>query len=320
MRWWIVGAAAVLLTAALLVSGTGMEPARQARVVGVLTPAAVALPALDGFRDGIGEVGGLPVHILFRGVTADEVELAAEARRLIDDGAELILALTTKAARAALAAGREREVPVLFAPASNPDKTGLVQTLRRPGGLATGVTFGRQEARRLEWLQRLVPGLNRVYVPYTRDDPSPLVTLPQLQEAARTLGISLVLEPVAGWEALKEALPRLPEGVRAVLILPDPELSSHARELAAFTREHGIAFTTPHRDGVEQGALMSYGFDLYSLGRQAARQGALVLSGVRPAEIPVETAEFSLSVNLETARRIGLEIPPSILRQALVVP
>jgi putative ABC transport system substrate-binding protein len=305
--------------AALLVRNAAPEAAGRARVVGVLTNAAVALPAYDGFRDGMAELGGGPVSFLFGGVVAGGDALAAEARRLVDARADLILALTSKSAQVALEAGAERGVPVLFAPSSNPMKTGLVQSLRQPGGLATGVTFGRQESRRLEWLLRLLPGLDGVYVPYTRNDPSPLASLPVLQEAAHKLGVALTLAPVDGWKDLQATLAQLPDGVQAILITPDPELASHAGELAAFAMERGIALSMPHLEGVVQGALMSYGFDLYGLGMQVAHQGTLVLSGVPPAEIPVEMAEFSLSINLETARRIGLTIPPAILRQAHVV-
>lgn len=295
------------------------EAAGRPRVVGVLTNAAVALPAFEGFRAGLAELGGPPVSFLFGGVIPDDAALVAEARRLVAGGADLILTLTTRAALAALEAGRERGVPVVFAPASNPLRTGLTQSLRRPGGSATGVTFGRQEARRLEWLLRLVPGLESVYVPYTRGDPSPLASLPVLREAAKTLGVPLVEEAVGGWDDLQAALARLPAGTRAMLVPADPGIASHSREIAAFATERGIALSMPHREGVEQGALMSYGFTLYGVGRQAARLALLVLSGVPPAEIPVEMAEFSLSLNLEAAHRLGLEMPPLMLRQAYVV-
>ncbi|WP_431857465.1 ABC transporter substrate-binding protein [Azospirillum sp.] len=308
-----------LAALALLVRGGEPEAAGRPRVVGVLTNAAVALPAYEGFRAGLAEMGGPPVSFLYGGVVPGDAALAAEARRLVAGGADLILTLTTRAAQAALEAGRERGVPVVFAPASNPLQTGLAQSLRYPGGNATGVTFGRQEARRLEWLLRLVPDLESVYIPYTRDDPSPLASLPVLREAAKTLGVSLAEEVVDGWEALRAALARLPAGTRAILVPADPGIASHSRELAAFAMEHGVALSMPHREGVEQGALMSYGFNLHGVGRQAARQALLVLSGVPPAEIPVELAEFSLSVNLEAAHRIGLDVSPLLLRQAYVV-
>ncbi|HYG90174.1 MAG TPA: ABC transporter substrate-binding protein [Azospirillum sp.] len=321
MRWWkfAVLALALAALAALSARPLGLEAAGRVQVVGVLSNAAVALPAYDGFRAGLKRLGGVEVAYLFRGVASGDDALAAEARRLVDARPDLILALTTRAASAALDAGRERNVPVIFAPASNPLQTGLVHTLRQPGGRATGVTFGTQEARRLEWLMRLMPGLSGVYVPYNRTDPSPLASLPVLETAARTLGLSVVFDPVDGWEGLKAALPHLPEGTRAILVPADPEIASHAHELAEFAIGRGIALSMPHRTGVEQGALMSYGFDLREVGEQAAHQGLLVLSGVPPAEIPVEMAEFSLSINLDTARRIGLEIPPAILRQAHVV-
>ena len=320
LRWWVAAVPILVLAALLALPDRDAAPsAGRVRVVGVLANAAVSLPIYDGFRAGMAELDGLPVSFLFHGVAASDAALAAEARRLADARVDLILALTTKAALAALDAGREHGVPVLFAPSANPLETGLVRSLREPGGLATGVSFGRQEARRLEWLLRLVPGLDGVYVPYTRNDPSPLSSLPVLQEAADKLGVTLIMEPVDSRKGLRAVVDRLPAGTRAILLPADPELSTHARELAAFATERGIALSTPLREAVEHGALMSYGFNLYNIGVQAARQGGLVLSGVPPAEIPVELAEFSLAINLETAHRIGLTVSPAILRQAHVV-
>lgn len=315
---------ALVLVAALVATqtrtGGGLDAAERPRIIGVLTNAGVALPSYEGFRNALAALGGAPVSYLYHGPAVDDAALAAEARRLAAEGVSLILALTTKAALAALDAGRERGIPVIFAPASNPLQTGLAQSLRRPGGLATGVTFGRQEARRLEWLKRLLPDLKSVYLPYTRDDPSPLASLPVLRDAAATLGLTLVEEAVdGGWYGLRAALAQLPRETRAILVPADPVISSSAREIAAFAMERGIALSMPHREGVEQGALMSYGFTLQSVGQQAARQALLVMSGVPPAEIPVELAEFSLSINLEAAHRIGLEVSPQILRQAYVV-
>lgn len=326
--------AAVALAATAIGGATGPQAdSRRMKVIGVLTNAEVALPAFDGFRTGMARLGweqGRDVTYVFRGVVAGDDALATEARRLVDQQrADLILALTTKAALAAISAGeaagkatgerRPVPVPVLFAPASNPVQTGLAKSLREPGGSATGVTFGSQEARRLAWLTRIVPNLTTVYVPYNRDDASPRASLPILEDAARKLGLTLIAEPVDGWEGMQQAMARLPMGTQAMLVAPDAVLASHAREIARFAIDRGIALTMPHQGGVEQGALMSYGFDLRDVGMQAANQGALMLSGVAPADLPVELAEFSLSINLATASRLGLTIPRAILRQARVV-
>lgn len=324
----VVAAVAALVASVVVVVGGGgggpQADSRRMKVVGVLANAEVPLPAFDGFRTGLARLGweqGRDVTYVFRGIVANDEALAAEARRLVEQKADLILALTTKAALAAISAGQgtPAPVPVLFAPASNPVQTGLATSLREPGGVATGVTFGSQEARRLGWLTRIVPDLTSVYVPYNRDDASPRASLPVLEEAARKLGITLVVEPVDGWEGMQEAMARLPIDTRAMLVAPDPVLASHARELARIAIDRGIALTMPHQGGVEQGALMSYGFEAKDVGMQAANQGALILSGMSPADLPIELAEFSLSINLATASRLGITIPRAILRQARVV-
>jgi len=317
---------AMAFATAAFVGATGSQTdGSRMKVVGVLTNAEVPLPAYEGFRTGMARLGweqNRDVTYLFRGVAAGDDALNAEARRLVEVRADLILALTTKAALAAVAAGEGKgaaPIPVLFAPASNPVQTGLTRSLREPGGSATGVTFGSQEARRLAWLARIVPDLKAVYVPYNRNDASPRASLPILEEAARKLGIALTPEPVDGWEGMQDAMARLPSDTRAMLVPPDAILASHAREIARFAIDRGIALSMPHKGGVEHGALMSYGFDLKEVGIQAANHGALLLTGVAPADLPVELAEFSLSINLATASRLGITIPRAILRQARVV-
>lgn len=327
-RWkrMVLAVAAMAFVTAAFVGGTGPNAhSPRAKVIGVLTNAEAPLPAYEGFRTGMSRLGWEPgqgVTYLFRGVITGDDALNAEARRLVEARPDLILALTTKAAQAAVAAGegsKPAPTPVLFAPASNPVQTGLTRSLREPGGPATGVTFGSQEARRLAWLTRIVPDLTTVHVPYNRSDASPRASLPILEDAADKLGLTLIIEPVDGWEGMQEAMARLPAGTRAMLVPPDAVIASHSREIARFAIDRGIALSMPHQGGVEHGALMSYGFDLREVGIQAANHGALLLTGVAPADLPVELAEFSLSINLATARRLGITIPRAILRQARVV-
>lgn len=292
--------------------------------IGVLSHASVADPALAGFKTGMAEYGyvdGTDIFYHYRGVLAEDMALAEGARRFVRDRVSLILTLTTKAALAALTAttAAERGPPVLFAPASNPVSTGLVQSLRRPGGPITGVTFTHQEPRRLDWLRRLVPGLKTIYVPYNSADPSPISNLVAIRGTAARLGLNLELAPLGHWEAVRQALSVPRPGVDALFMLPDPILASHTDEMAVLARNLRLPFSVPHRDGVEQGALMSYGFDLRELGVQAARLAVMILSGIRPADIPVEIAEFSLAINRSTAEALGLSIPDAILRQARVL-
>lgn len=287
--------------------------------VGVINHAPAADAAFTGFRAGMAELGyieGARIRYVYDGATNDLASLDDAAAKLLNANPDLLLSLSTPATHAALRAATRRGIPVLFAPTSNPEASGIVESLRRPGGLATGIAFGPQEARRLEWLVRLAPDIRRILVPYNSRDPSPALAVAGLGEPARKLEVELILRPVETAEEMAALAARLPDGVDAVFIPADALAASQIGKFAATAQAQRLPLSAPMRAGVEQGALVSYGFDLEQAGRQAARLADQILSGIAPAELPVELPEFRLSINIATADNIGLSIPDDILRQA----
>lgn len=311
----------VLALSALLVALYGFGGRGLVRV-GVITHAAVTEPALTGFKAGMAARGwheDRDILFVFPGISADAEALHATARTLVDDGVAMILALSTPATQAAQRAARGTGIPIVFAPASDPVGAGLVASLGHPGGNTTGVAFGLQEARRLEWLKRLKPDLDTVFVPYNPTDRSATTAIAKLQASAAKLSVRLLLRAVTDADDLHSALREIPPTTDAIFVPPDALIASNMPELVAAARRRRILLTVPHRDGVRQGATFSYGFDLFQLGQQAARLADMILAGAKPADIPVETAEFRLSINLAAAQAIGLTIPDGVLRQADLV-
>lgn len=338
---YILGLVWLVLAGIVVSTSAGAE--KPVRVIGVLSHASVTDASLRGFQDEMIRNGwreGETLFYRYAGPRADEASLQEEAERLVASKVDLLLALSTRATLAAIKAAEKRKIPVLFAPVRDPVSAGLARSLRFPGGIATGVTFSNQEARRLEWLVRLVPGVKTVLFPYIAADPSPRSSLPDLQKAAELLEITLRPVPVASFPALMRLLEEEPaqtshaqaphdgsgpggghilDGVEAVFVPADAVIASSIPELAAFAIRRRLPLCVPHRSGVVAGAVMSYGFDLAELGKQAARQADMILAGIAPGTIPIETAEFSLALNLKTAQAIGLTIPDAILRQARLV-
>lgn len=287
-------------------------------IVGVLTNSAFTEPAIAGFRAGMAELGwvdGGSIRYLYDGATAD---LDAAAAALVARGAGLLLTLSTPATLAARKAGAEKGIPVLFAPASDPVGTGLADSLAQPGGLTTGVTFGRQEPVRLQWLVRLVPGVRRVLVPYNPADRSPVVALAALRPAAEALGLELVLAEVRSADDIAALAVDLPP-VDAVFVPPDTTVTANRMPLIEVARARRIPVSLAQFGGMERGVLFSYGFSFFEVGRQAARMADQVLRGVPPGSLPIETADFFLSLNLAAAQAIGLDLSDSVLRQARLV-
>lgn len=288
--------------------------------IGVINYSQAAEPALEGLRAGLAELGyaeGTRATYIYAGTIRDRTRLAAEARRLNDAKVDLIFAMSTPATLAAKNATRTSGIPVIFGPVSSPVQAGIVDHLSQPGGNVTGVTFGPQEPRRLEMLLKLVPTAKKIYIPFNPDDESPRLGIERIRSPAAKLGISMHLAEVRSEAELIAALNAIPSDVDAIFMPTDSMLVALTPIVADFCIERGLPLTTPHRQGVSDGALYSYGFSIPDVGHQAARMVAQVFSGVAPRDLPVELTEFVLAVNLKTARHLKLTLPESLLRHAI---
>lgn len=318
LRWTMaLVVATALLAVFILLRWGGVFDDRKV-VVGVLNHAIVAEEALDGFKAGLGGLGwpeGGRVTYHYRGPLAGAA-LDAEAERLAELKPDLFLTLSTPAAKSAFKVAKNAGIPLIFAPASDPIAIGLAENLGRPGRNATGVTFGIQEPVRLQWLKTMLPDLKAILVPYNPDDLSPLASLLKITPLAGELGIRLDHAHVRNGAELDAALSAMASDVGAVFVPVDAYVASQVPRIMLATLKRGIPLSTPQRRGVQEGAFMSYGLDMHALGAQGARLAAQVLGGVPAGDLPVETAEFRLTINMDTAGRLGISLPDPILRQA----
>lgn len=306
---------------AVTTAGGLRQDVRLKKIV-VLSNATVTERAFDGLRHGLAEAGwheGASVRFIHPEPSGSPSVLRARARELIDGDTALVVALSTPAALSAREVATELGIPMLLAPVSDPVATGLVSSLTHPGQAITGITFALQELRRLELLTQLAPGVRRIWVPYDSTDPSPVAAIARLTGAAAKLGVTLVTADIRSPAQLRGGLDTLPDDIDAIFVPPDASLASHTRAIVAAASIHGLPVTVPHADGVTQGALFSYGFDLYTLGRQAARLADQILSGTPATDLPIETADMELTVNLAIANRLGLNIPDDVLRHATII-
>jgi putative ABC transport system substrate-binding protein len=192
--------------------------------------------------------------------------------------------------------------------------------MRQPGGNITGVTFGPQEAMRLKWLIRIAPEIKRIYVPFNPKDKSPVLALKMVRNAAAKLGVELITREVHDPETREDAVLNIPAEADAVFALPDSYIGTRISDLAATATKRNLPLSAANIMYVRSyDVLTSFGIDQHLCGKQTARLADQIFKGARPADLPVELAEFYLAVNLKTAKTIGLTIADEILRQAHLI-
>jgi putative tryptophan/tyrosine transport system substrate-binding protein len=223
---------------------------------------------------------------------------------------------STPAALAAKAA--TATIPIVFSVPEDPVKLGLVASLARPGGNATGINFFNTEviAKRLRLLHDLVPKAVRVAVVV---NPSSAVltetTLRAVQEAAPTIGLQIQILNATTIGEIDAAFATFArERPDALFVAPDSFFASRAVQFATLTARERIPASYSVRDLVAAGGLMSYGTDIAETFRQVGVYTGKILKGAKPADLPVlQSTKFEFVINLQTARVLGIEVPPGVL-------
>jgi len=293
-------------------------------VVGYLGPASFTQVAnrLRALQQGLKEAGyvvGENVALDF-GVAEGEYErLPGLALAMVRRQVSVIVTGANAAAFAAKAA--TATIPIVFILAEDPVQLGLVASLPRPGGNATGINFisGELTAKRLELLHELLPAAARVAVLVNPGDATATeTTLRDVQTAARAISLNiLVLKATTSQDIHAAFAVMVRERSQALFLGSDPFFTSRRVQLATLSARHGIPLFSTARETVEAGGLMSYGANIADGFRQAGVYAGRILKGAKPADLPVvQSSKFELVINAETARVLGLTVPPTLLAQA----
>ena len=276
-------------------------------------------PGFVGLRAGLLELGYRENEDFVIGVRftrGDTSALEGAARDLLAQGADILVAGEGAAAASALAA--TTKVPIVITTGGDPVARGLARSYARPGGNVTGISDLHLElcAKRLEIFREIVPGLRRVLFVYDSGDRDFVAEALAYREAASRLGLVLVEHPVRGRAAAEAVFAQLRhsdvDGILGTLTLTSniPGLGLEAAARLALPSMFSGFFT-------EEGGLVSYGADLVASGRQAARLVDKIIKGGKPATIPIEvSSKIEFTINLKTARALGLVIPREVLFQA----
>ena len=309
----LLGGAAI---AAPLAAHAQQRPRKIPRI-GIIDDSALWNPYRDALREA-GYVDGRTVAFEYRVAEGRPDRLAAAAAELAKLPVDLIATYGTPASRAAKAA--TATVPIVAVAIGDPVRAGLVQSLAHPGGNVTGNTILSPDLgpKRLQLVKEIIPAAKRVALLLNPDNVSNSMILEQLRAAAPGLGLAFTAveaRSAADFSAAFDTLAR--EQPDAVLFTSDPIHQSNIQKIVSFLFQQGLPGMFQTRDNAVAGGLMSYGANFPAMFRQAAFFTQKILSGIKPADLPVQTPQrFELVINLKTAKAIGVTISESVLLRA----
>jgi putative ABC transport system substrate-binding protein len=306
--------------AAWPLAASAQQPAMP--VVGFLrsTSLADSTQHVTAFRQGLKEAGfveGENVAIEYRWAEGQYDRLRALVADLVDRKVSVIAANSPSALAAKTAT---TTIPIVFTTGDDPVNLGLVASLSRPTGNVTGVTFfgGALVAKQLELLHELIPQATVISVLVNPNFPGTAFQLRDVQEAARTLGHPMhVLNASTGSEINTAFATIAQQRADALLVAGDPFFLSRLSQFITLAARHAVPTIYPQREYVAGGGLISYGTSVTDAYRQVGVYVGRILNGAKPTDLPVMRAtKFELVINLQTAKLLGLEVPPTLLARA----
>jgi putative ABC transport system substrate-binding protein len=274
----------------------------------------------DAFVQRLRELGWIEnrtVAIEYRWAEGREARFAEFAAEFVRLKVDVIFTYGTPSSMAAKKA--TAVIPIVFAAAGDPVGTGLVASLARPGGNITGLSIQQTDlaSKRLEILRELLPGLRTLAILVDTGAPNSVLERGEVQTAAQTLGLATVTSEVQRVEDIAPAFDALKGRAEALYVCSSPLLTTN--RIRVNNLALGMRVPTMHgfREHIVAGGLMSYGPNFPSLFRGAADYVDKILRGAKPSDLPVEQpTKFDFTINLTTAKILGLTVPPSLLARA----
>ncbi len=292
--------------------------------IGWLTPGSPlpggAPAALQTFRQSLkhlGHIEGRDIAIEIRNANRNFDRLPSLAAELVDQKADIIVTVATQAAVAARKA--TSTIPIVAISVSDPVGLGLVESLARPGGNVTGLSFSVGLdifSKGLEFLKEAVPGLQMVALLVDPANPFHAAAASQLEAAALALNVRSSVFQARRLEEIATAFEAIAQAhYGAVFVVADTLFFTES--IAKLALRYQLPSMHQFREVVEAGGLLSYGTDFTDLVRRAAMYVDAILKGAKPADLPVQQpTKFELVINLKTARTLGLTVSPTLLVRA----
>jgi putative ABC transport system substrate-binding protein len=307
--FWIISCLLINLQACSKVDQTS-----ESYLVGIINPNKGILDISKGFIEGLtsqGYVEGKNIEYI-RVLNTLDLDKALE--KMIASNVDLVFTVTTPATIKAYSALKEKGIPVVFS-LYDPVSGGVIKSLANPGENITGVQFRGSVSKALDWFLRFSPEIKNIFVPVKYDSPATKLSLSDLQKAADIKGITLFVHELSSSADIKKTFEAEAQNIDAVFMVHSIFISSHTEEIVQEAMKYGL----PVGGGTSsytKGAMITYGVFAKEVGKQASRMANLVLQGTQAGEIPAETAEFYMGINMEIAIKAGITIPSDILVHA----
>jgi putative tryptophan/tyrosine transport system substrate-binding protein len=278
---------------------------------------------IAAFHQGLNEAGFVDKHnvlIEYRFAEGDFDRLPGLAAELVRRQVNVLVATggTVSAVKAKLVL--PTTIPMVFAMGGDPVKLGIVESLNRPGGNVTGVTFlvSGLAAKALEILNDLLPKATTVGFLFNPENPNSESSMNEAEEAVNKLGKKLIAAEASTEHEIDSAFTTLEQQqVAALLVQPDSLFTDQRLKIVVLTARQALPAVYTLRDFAVAGGLVAYGTSITDANCQLGSQTGRVLKGDKPADLPVmQSTRFELIINLKTAKALGLEIPPILLVRA----
>ncbi|HET8546118.1 MAG TPA: ABC transporter substrate-binding protein, partial [Pseudolabrys sp.] len=309
-----------------LISGAAVWPfaagAQQKRThrIGILSQ-DLQPGLLETFRDELrkrGYVEGTDISIELRNAEGHNERLPALAEELLKLNVDMIVAVNTPAAQAAKKV--TKTVPVVMMRVADPVRSGLVESLARPGGNITGLSFMPEALgpKGVELLHEMLPKITRMAALYQGNNPGAVIIIDDVQRKGEQIGLNFVRLPVKGEQDLVGAFETAAKAkAEALFVMDDGAMTERRQRILELAAKQGLPVVSIYRDFAKSGGLIAYGPNLNVVYRRAAEYVDKLIKGATASSLPVEQpVNFYLAVNVKTAKALGLKIPESILVRA----
>lgn len=271
--------------------------------------------SVEAFKKRLQDLGyreGETVRYIYRNAHGSIPQLRVFADEFVAMDVDLVFSLTSPATAAAKAATAQHKIPIVFTAVMFPQEAGFIDRVARPGGWITGTSPLILASKQLEIFAQTVPSMHTLGVLYTAGDHSEVIQHLLQAIHARNLGVQTasVRSPADVAGAVASLLPN----IDALYIPADNIVTTQMDTIIDMTRQHCIPVMVPTESAVQQGALISYIADYQELAAFSAEMADKIFQGEKPADMPVEyPVNPKLSLNLQTSRAIGIDIPTTLI-------
>ncbi len=277
--------------------------------------------ARDGFKEAMEEAGykeGVDVVYDLQNAQGDFTNAISIAQKFKDDKVDLIVAIATPTAQAALQVNKE--IPIVINAVTDPVAASLAQSWESSGNNLTGMSDAAPNKQQVELIPQFLPAAKNVGTIYNAGEANSVVQIEVAKEVCEELGLKLVEVTVSNSSEVLMAAQSLAGRVEAIYIVTDNTVVSALESVINVCNRQKIALIVADPSSVDRGALASYGIDYFSLGKKSAEIAIKVIEGANPSDIPIQTItdpnELQFVVNLDAAKTIGISVSEEIIKAA----